>query len=255
MYCGKCGAEMKDSDTFCPKCGNKVGKSNGFGNITIRKPVFSKGFKMACAVVFGCFALGMVGLIISNIVRGSGKDASPQTVVASTPNEAPTETPVPEETTTPEPTPTATPTLEPTATPEPTPTEEPKPTPTPKPKGPVFKVSGSFPRTIYTDGFSGSVGVKISKLKVEVENTGMQYAVHVIAKKMEVIEKSANVMFIFNYKVTDSKGNVLLNKKGGFLNVDEGDVYKDVEIQDMYFYYDDLPPGKYKVKIDSVSMF
>ena len=30
MYCSKCGKEIKDSDVFCPACGNKIGNAEQF---------------------------------------------------------------------------------------------------------------------------------------------------------------------------------------------------------------------------------
>ena len=256
MYCSKCGAEMKESDTFCPKCGHKVGGNSGFGNITIKKPTFSKGFKLAMAVILGIAALGLVGIIISNVAGKPGGNGN-QVEVATVPTEAPADTPAPTESSTPEPTPTPTPT--PTTTPEPTPTPKPmkKPTPTPKPE-PVIIVANSFPLTLSTSGFTGGIAVRISKIKVEIEDTGFEYAVHVIAKKMEVVEKTSNsVSFIFKTKITDKKGNVVANKGGIIQNLDEGDRYKNVELDTLYFYYDDLDlvPGKYKLEMVQTDLY
>ena len=250
MYCSKCGTEMKESDTYCPKCGNKVEKSRGFGNITIRKPSFSKGFKLSMAVILGIACLGLVGIIISNIARKSGGGEN-RVDVAAVPTDLPIDIP--------EPTASLTPTPTPTPTPEPTPTPKPtkKPTPTPKPE-PVVKVTNSFPLTMSTSGFSGGIAVRISKIKVEIEDTGFQYAVHVIAKKMEVVEKTSNsVSFIFKTKITDKKGNVVANKGGIIQNLDEGDRYKNVELDTLYFYYDDfdLTPGKYKLELVQTDLY
>ena len=245
---------MKESDTFCPKCGQKAEENGTFGNISIRKPTFSKGFRLAMAIILGIAGLGLVGIIISNVAGKPGGSGN-QVGVATVPTEAPTDTPAPTESPTPEPTPTPTP----TSTPEPTPTPKPtkKPTPTPKPE-PVIKVTNSFPLTLSTSGFTGGIAVRISKIKVEIEDTGFEYAVHVIAKKMEVVEKTSNsVSFIFKTKITDKKGNVVANKGGIIQNLDEGDRYKNVELDTLYFYYDDfdLVPGKYKLEMVQTDLY
>ena len=78
------------------------------------------------------------------------------------------------------------------------------------------------------------------------------------AAQLEVVEKTSNsVSFIFKTKITDKKGNVVANKGGIIQNLDEGDRYKNVELDTLYFYYDDfdLVPGKYKLEMVQTDLY
>ena len=257
MFCRKCGSEINKTDAFCPKCGEKVNKDSGIlgnlGNIQIRKPKFSRGFRLFLIVLAVLMGIGVVGAVVANISKHTRQNPSQQVVVA--PTEEPTPEPTPSET----PKPTSTPTPNPTPTPKTTPTPKPtpKPTPTPKPE-PIIKIKNKSPFILSTSGFSGGISVKVSKLKAEVEDTGTQYAIHIVAKKFEVVEKTSNaVQLIFKTKITDKKGNVVINKGGIIQNLDEGDVYKNVELDTIYVYYDDFDPtpGKYRLEMIQTDLY
>ena len=255
MYCSKCGKEISRTDTFCPKCGAKIKKDSGIlkdlGSIQIKKPTFSRGFRIFLLVIIVLVGIGVFGAVISSISRHTRGGTPQQQVVAVTPD--PTEEPTPTPTLTPTPSPTPTPTPNPTPTPKPTK----KPTPTPKPE-PIIKVKNKSPFILSTSGFSGGIAVKVSKLKAEVEDTGTQYAIHIVAKKFEVVEKTSNsVQLIFKTKITDKKGNVVINKGGIIQNLDEGDVYRNVELDTIYIYYDDFDPapGKYRLEMIQTDLY
>ena len=258
MYCRKCGSELNESASFCPKCGAKVDKDSGvlgnLGNIQIKKPTMSRGFRLFLTALVVLMAIGVVGAVIASISRRTRGNPLKQQVVV-----VPTEEPTPEPTPTATPTPTPTPTPVPTPTPEPTPTPKPtpKPTPTPKPE-PIVKVKNSFPLILSTSGFSGGIAVRISKVKVEVEDTGTEYAVHIIAKKLEVVEKTSNsVSLIYKSKITNKKGHVIVNKGSIIQNLDEGDVYTNCELDTLYFYYDEFDPvpGKYNLELIQTDLY
>lgn len=73
MYCQNCGAQLPDSATYCDKCGNRVGLSDGGGTGTVNRSMASimvNKKSEALALILSLIIPGLGQIYIGKTWRG-----------------------------------------------------------------------------------------------------------------------------------------------------------------------------------------
>ncbi len=72
MFCKKCGNEVRDDDTFCPKCGERLNEVSS--NASVEPTTTKKGNGMAIAGFVCSFFIPILGWVFGGIgLKRSGE--------------------------------------------------------------------------------------------------------------------------------------------------------------------------------------